>query len=169
MFGLEYKTPTIGLYFYESDYVKFVSDIRKYLSEDLVFIKPSESRFYRKLVEEFGEEKLVFPIAKILDIEVMFLHYKDKIEALEKWNRRKERINYEKILYKFSDRTDSSEEIVRKFSQLDLPNKICFIKEKYENVDGIVVKELKELPSGITEKDCTMKYIDIKSVLNNIK
>ena len=169
MFGLKYRSPTIGLFFYESDYVKFVSDIKKYLSAELIFITPKESRFYSKLMEEFGEKKLEFPIARLLDIEVMFLHYNSREEALIKWNRRRKRVNYERILYKLSDRTDFSEEIAKIFSNMDLPNKVCFIKEKYSGVEGIVVEELNALPIGVSEKDCTMKYINIKKLINGIK
>lgn len=169
MFGLEYKSPTIGLFLYEQDYIKFVKDIKKYLCEELIFIDPCESKYYSKLIDEIGIDKLVFPIARLLDVEVMFLHYKTNEEAKDKWERRKKRINYDKILYKLSDRTDSSEKVVKEFCELDLPNKICFVKKYYPGVDGIVVEELNNLPNGVTEKDCTMKYINIKNVINSME
>lgn len=169
MFGLEYQSPTIGLFLYESDYIRFVSDLKKYLNSELVFIEPKESKFYEKLCGELGSDKVVFPIAKLLDVEIMFLHYATRREALEKWNRRKQRVNYDRILYKYSDRTDSTEETIRQFNELALPNKIIFMKKQYDGIDGIVVKELNNLPNGVTEKDCTMKYIDITCVLNDLK
>lgn len=169
MFGLEYKSPTIGLFLYESDYVQFVRDIKKYMNSELVFIDPRTSKYYHKLCAELGEAHVTFPIAKLLDVEIMFLHYSSQKEAIEKWNRRKKRINYNKILYKISDRTDSSENIIRKFDSLPLKNKIIFSKKKYDGVNSIVVPELAGLPNGITEKDCTMRYCNVKKIINNIK
>ena len=169
MYGLEYTSPTIGLYLYESDYIKFVADLEKYLAQDLIFIQPEESRFYSKLCQEFGTEKLGFPIAQILDVEIMFLHYKSIDEAREKWERRKKRINRSNILFKLSDRTDCNEEIIRAFCALPYENKICFTKKEYPDlVCAVYVDELNNLRNGMTEKDCTLKYIDITDLLNHM-
>lgn len=169
MYGLKYLSPTVGLYLYESDYIKFISDLKKYLSQELVFIKPNESKFYPKLCEEFGCEKLLFPIAKILDIEVMFLHYDDEEEARQKWERRKKRINYSNILFKLSDRTDCNEQIIRTFCSLPYKNKICFTKKEYPDLEcAVCVETLNNLPNGITEKDCTLKKINITRLLDNM-
>lgn len=169
MYGLEYTSPTIGLYLYESDYIKFVSDLEKYLSYELIFIQPKQSKFYDKLCLEFGPEKLDFPIAQILDVEIMFLHYKKSDEAKKKWDRRKKRINYSNILFKLSDRTDCNEDIIRTFCALPYKNKICFTKKEYPDLECTVcVDELNNLPNGITEKDSTLKYIDITDLLNNM-
>lgn len=169
MYGLEYTSPTIGLYLYESDYVKFVANLEKYLSQELTFIQPEQSRFYVKLCQEFGAEKLGFPIAKILDVEIMFLHYKSIDEAKKKWERRKKRINYSNILFKLSDRTDCNEDIIRAFCDLPYKNKICFTKKEYPDLECTVfVDALNNLPNGITEKDSTLKHIDITDLLNHM-
>ena len=43
-FGLPYLSPTVGLYFFASDYVKFASNLRHYINTPLRFISSSESR-----------------------------------------------------------------------------------------------------------------------------
>lgn len=169
MYGLQYTSPTIGLYLYESDYIKFVADLEKYLSHELIFIQPKESRFYAKLCQEFGTENLFFPIGQISDVEIMFLHYNSIDEAKKKWERRKKRINYSDILFKLSDRTDCNEDIIRAFCALPYKNKICFTKKEYPDLECTVcVDELNNLPNGITEKDSTLKHIDITDLLNNM-
>ena len=42
-FGLPYSSPTEGLYFFGSDYVKFVSDLRHYVDSKLEFIPAADS------------------------------------------------------------------------------------------------------------------------------
>ena len=37
-YGLEYNTPTLGLFFMAKDYIKFVSNLKYYINKELVFI-----------------------------------------------------------------------------------------------------------------------------------
>ena len=86
-------SPTIGLYFYAEDYVKFCSKLEYYLEQELKFIDASESSH----TEDVKKKKC--PIGKLDDIEIVFLHYKSEEEAFQKWERRKERINMKNIEY----------------------------------------------------------------------
>ena len=42
-FGLPYQSPTAGLYFFASDYVRFSANLRHYLASPLEFIDAHES------------------------------------------------------------------------------------------------------------------------------
>ena len=143
---MPYLSPTAGLYFFAPDYIKFVSDLRKYLNTPLRFIKPEESKYYEEIKKRNQTEK---PIGVLDDVEIVFLHYKTKEEAEEKWNRRKERVNFDNIILKFSRMDLCTEKEIAKFDSLPFKNKFVlnnrlplkfkseiYWKEKW-NEDGI--------------------------------
>ncbi|MBR2708606.1 MAG: DUF1919 domain-containing protein [Bacilli bacterium] len=130
-YGLKYNTPTIGMFFMADDYLKFISDLEHYISIDkFEEVLPEKSKWYNvlKCKENFGK----YPIAKLEDIELHLLHYDNVKDAQNKWNRRKKRINYSNILYKFSEMNDFSEMNLVSFQKLNLDNKLCFISKKYK-------------------------------------
>jgi uncharacterized protein (DUF1919 family) len=48
-----------------------------------------------------------------------------------KWNRRKERINLNKLIIKFNDQNDCDYEDILAFENLKFKNKVCFTGSKY--------------------------------------
>lgn len=131
-FNLPYLSPTCGLYFFAEDYVRFASDLRRYVSLPLEFIDARDSSHYEELVGKGEENKVV---AKIADIEVVFLHYSTAEEAEEKWRRRVERINWDNLFVKFSQMNGCSDDNIRKFDSIDFPNKICFTAKPMKDVE----------------------------------
>lgn len=123
-FGLPYLSPTAGLYFFGSDYVKFVSDLRHYVNAELKFISAADSAYAETLIRRNELDKVV---AKLDDIEIVFLHYPTPEEAEEKWKRRCARINWDNMFIKFSQMNECSDQDIRAFDALDFPNKLCFI------------------------------------------
>ena len=167
-YGLKYNTPTIGLFFMAEDYLRFISNIKKYIKMELEFIKPNESHSYEmiKYKSNFG----TYPIGRLGDVEIHFLHYKSDKEAKEKWERRAKRINYEKILYKFSNQNNCSDELIEKFSKMKLKNKICFTSKKYSLENVIYIKtsrKYKEIKASY-EPFGNNRYININNVINNL-
>lgn len=118
---MPYLSPTAGLYFFAPDYIKFVSDLYRYLNTSLRFIKPEESKYYEEIKRRNQTDK---PIGILDDVEIVFLHYKTKEEAEEKWNRRKERVNYDNIILKFSRMDLCTEKEIEAFDALYFENKI---------------------------------------------
>lgn len=95
--GLPYRTPTVGLFFFAPCYLKFIHNIREYSKMNLEFIDVSKYDKANKLKSEH-----YYPIALLGgDIEIHFLHYKTTEEATEKWNRRRERINFGNLFFFF--------------------------------------------------------------------
>ena len=117
---MPYLSPTAGLYFFAPDYIKFVSDLRRYLDTPLRFIKPEESKYFEKIKERNQTDK---PIGILNDVEIVFLHYKTKEEAEEKWNRRKGRVNFNHIILKFSRMDLCTEKEIEAFDALGFENK----------------------------------------------
>lgn len=164
-YGLKYNSPTIGLYFMSEDYIKFVYNIKEYLKKELIFIKSKDSKRFKNT-----NEIINYPIARLGDIEIYFMHYSSEKEAKEKWSRRCERINWNKILYKFSNQNGWEKEDIEKFLKLPVKNKICFINKKI-NIDGtIYIRQLQNTndikasyePFGKSRK------VDINKLINNL-
>lgn len=165
-YGLKYHTPTVGLFFMDEDYIKFIYNIKEYLKCDLEFIDFSESK-----KAKLTGEKHSYPVGKLNDIEVYFMHYKSKEEAKEKWNKRKERINWDRIIFKFSNQNFCNKEHIKKFIELPQKHKICFVNNKKYNIDGTIF-----IKQGITTEDIRASYepfgkneqININEFINNL-
>lgn len=124
-YGIPYLSPTVGLYIWPTDYVKFCSNLKSYMSKSLEFIPYTESK-YREELEHKKEGHV--PIARLGDdVEIVFLHYKTQEEAAEKWYRRASRINYNNLIFKFSKLDSCSYENLKAFDLLDCRKKFCFL------------------------------------------
>lgn len=172
-FGLKYNTPTVGLFIMDEDYIEFLEHLSFYLNCDIEFINPKTSKFYSKISNN-GKENVNYPIGLLGNkVEIHFLHYHDNYEALSKWERRKDRINFNRMLIKMSLRDIEYDQkaIIERFEALPFKNKICFspkqVQSEFSNI--VWVPELVKLNIvGGDETDCTLKYIDLLNILNNI-
>ena len=117
---MPYLSPTAGLYFFAPDYIKFVSDLKRYLNTPLRFINPEESKYSDEIKKRNQTDK---PIGILDDVEIVFLHYKTKEEAKEKWNRRKERVDFDNIIIKFSRMDLCTEKELEQFDTFPFENK----------------------------------------------
>lgn len=136
-YNLIKQSPTVGLFFWACDYIKFISNIQYYLDQPLKFIDPKKSKYYErvKLTHGYG----TYPVARLGDIEIFFMHYSSEKQVIEKWNRRIKRIDWDHILYKFNDQNGCTEEDIKKFVKLPLKNKICFtVNDKYSCFPNVV-------------------------------
>ena len=120
-YGVEYKTPTVGLFIMPSDYIIFLKNLKEYIEMDMEFIKPEDSK-YKEYISSKDKRFGSYPIGKLNDIEIHFLHYKSSKEAYEKWNRRKQRINFKNLIVKFNDQNGCSYEEVKEFFKLPYNN-----------------------------------------------
>lgn len=174
-FGLKYNTPTVGLFFMDDDYIRFLERFDWYVKLKPKLIEPQNSRYYNKISKN-GSTSVSYPIATLGDdIEIHFLHYQSPQEAIIKWQRRAARINYNKLLIKASLRDttrDGANDFVRRFDALPYRNKICFVPygDCVECESCVYVPELSDLDLvGGDETNATQSHIDIFSVLNSIK
>ena len=150
-FGLKYSSPTVGLLFKPSDFLKYVTNLKYYLS-----IKPTP--ILERQIRENEHQGLY--AAKVDDITIFFIHYKNVYEAIDKYEKRKERIVWDNIIVKFSDLTYDGESCNESIleSIFNLPfKKIVFTKnsefaKKYDcaylfsktNSDGDIKDEFKQ-------------------------
>lgn len=163
-FNLQYNSPTVGLFFMAEDYIKFIYDLENYMKENLEFISLENSK-YKNYLKKLNYNS---PIGKLKDIEIMFLHYNSEEEAKEKWNRRKQRINWNNIIYKFSDQNMCTFEHLEKFSKFNVKNKICFTTRKYNNIDSIPIAKYKDSEVVLNDIKYYKKYFNFSKYLNKI-
>lgn len=127
--GLPYNSPFIGLFLFSPDYIRMLKNLNYYLSQPLTFISASES-MYAEEMKSYGTYNK-YPIAKLFDIELHFLHYDSNEDAQDKWERRLKRINYNNLIVKFSDRDLATENLIKEFDSLTYARKICLTTDKY--------------------------------------
>ena len=124
---MPYLSPTVGLYFFSDDYIRFVKNYKYYLNLDLKFISAYDSKYKTELIKGEQTNK---PIGLLDDVEIVFLHYKTQEEAYEKWNRRRNRINWENIIFKFSKMNKCTEEHLAAFDALPYSRKFMLTANK---------------------------------------
>ena len=167
-FGMEYCSPTIGLYFYAPDYVKFCSRLRYYMDQDLRFIDREESKYRDDLIKKNENS----PIGVLGDVEIVFLHYKSREEAYEKWNRRKKRIVWDNIVFKMSEQNQCTIEDIKKFSELPEERKFCFVSREYGyKTDVLYALPGEDCVPGTVPIDTILfrKYVDLANFINGDK
>lgn len=161
-FSSEYLSPTVGLYFYAKDYIKFVANLEYYMSLDLKMIDIEQSKHKDDLREKGNQND---PIGVLDDVEIVFHHYNTPEEAYTKWNRRKERINWDHLVYKMSEMNQCTKEDLVAFDKLPIGPKVCFVSQDYGLNSQIIMKGN---PPGNVINDTTpfRTYIDLYRFIN---
>lgn len=116
-FELPYNTPFVGLMLMAPCYVKLLQNPRYYLAQPLEFIEKSRYETVNTVQAERAE---AFPMATLAgDVEVQFLHYHSREEAVEKWTRRVARINWDNVVVKLDGSKDyATPALLERFEQL---------------------------------------------------
>lgn len=165
--GMEYYTPTVGLYFFANEYIKFLKRFKYYIKQEIKVIDARESKYYTELIEKGHEKSL---IGKLDDVEIVFLHYHSKEEIIEKWNRRVKRINWDYIIFKFCDQNLCTDNDIYDFDKLNFKNKICFTTKKYPNCKSVITFEnQKNKPEVERDYYVSHKYLDIIKYINSLE
>ena len=129
--GQKLNTPTVNLYFFAQDYLKFLENLEYYLAQEISFS-------YKSC---YSSGLMTYPVGKIDDVEIQFLHYNTIQEASEKWNERKIRIKWDNLYVIGSDRDNSSLEIQNRFLSLPFKNKVFFSSRRHSSNEVIYFKE----------------------------
>ncbi len=167
-YGRGYNSPFIGLFLYGPCYHKLLSNFDYYMSQKLEF---TESLNYpdRKNTKNY-------PIGKLDDIEVHFLHYESKEIALEKWERRTARMlqntNKDTYYFKICGKHEN-DKFVKEFHELPYKNKISFSHKNYTSatkVNHVIIKEKDKYGGFVNGKKLyklTFLYFDLHKWLKS--
>lgn len=127
--GEQFRTPTINLWFEAGDYIKLIKNLEHYMSFEPV---------------EIDNNFCNYPVGKIDDIVVYFMHYNSFEEAAKKWDKRKKRINYNNLFFMMAEKDGCTPEMVRGFDRLPYNNKVIFSYNEYP-----------DCPSAVCVKECS--------------
>ena len=170
-FGLPYQSPFQSLFIYAPDYIKLLEN---FSIENLIikkFITKKESKYFDELIKDDELATTDYPIGVLVnDIELHFLHYKTAKDAKEKWDKRVQRINFNSILFKFSDGYLATDIHIKTFNQLPFKNKICFTSKEYPTLENIVyMDKFKNQNHVLLEWKYDKKYINLLKLFNSLK
>lgn len=142
--GMQYNTPTLGLYFWAPDYIEFLQKLRFYLTEaKITFVEHSK---YPLGDERRKNWKHWYPIG-LLDnkVEIHFLHYHSEEEAAEKWYRRAARVNFDDLVVIGMEQNLCSEKEIEAFDQLPFERKMFFSSKNLNLKSNVFMKEFSHL------------------------
>lgn len=118
--GLQFTSPTINLYIFPDDYIKFLTRLKYYTTHDIV---------------EIFEEGVDYPIGLIDDIKVYFMHYHSFEEAKEKWIERCRRMDLDNLFITMTKRSfRCTEEHIKAFDKLPYKNKVIFLNTPHPEI-----------------------------------
>lgn len=79
-----------------------------------------------------------YPVGKLDDVIIYFVHYASFHEAKEKWEERKKRINYNNLFFIFTERDGCNYEMIKEFENLPYKNKVVFTIKKYPEITSSI-------------------------------
>jgi uncharacterized protein (DUF1919 family) len=125
--GLPYQTPFVNMYMFPECFLKMMGDFQTYMQHELLFT--GESKY---------PVKVDYPLGVLNDVEIHFIHFKTTEDVIRKWNERKDRINYDKIIPMMCERDGATREAIEKFDKLPYRNKLCFTMQHYPHLKSVV-------------------------------
>lgn len=129
-FAMEYGSPFANLFLFPPCYLELLQDFEKNVNLELHFIDPSASKYAETMKER--NSLGTYPVGVLGEsIELHLLHYRSEADAKLKWYKRRARINFDNIMFKFSDRDKPSPDFIKQFDALSLRNKVCFSDTPY--------------------------------------
>lgn len=163
-FGLAYLTPTVGLYIFASDYIKFIQNLKYYTTNELIFVDTVCSKHFEYLKNK-GQQNAI--VGKLDDIEIIFLHYKSKDEALSKWKRRVQRINWDNLIIKFSEQNNCNDNLIEEFDKTIYKKKIVFVSKPMPNIrSAVFINKCKNSGADVDDNRYWNSYVNIEEFIN---
>lgn len=165
-YNMKFLSPTINLYFSAEDFLVFCENLEQ---KTYFNIEPVD-----KGISNLGD----YPLVGLGDLTINAVHYKSFEEFYNAWNRRKNRINYDRIFLVFTDRDGFKPNMLNRISKLPYP-KVLFSKQEFPEYDFVVcvpgfekencVGIMTDFKKGISSQKLYSYYPFVKSFKNMIK
>lgn len=124
-YRLRFNSPTVNLYMDASDYVSFVENLEENLRAHVLPCGAGGEGGY--------------PMGRIGEITLHFVHYKDFRSAEAKWAERVGRVDLSKVVLILCERDGCGPETVERFARLPYP-KILLSKTRYPYPFAFIVE-----------------------------
>ena len=115
--GLPFLSPFINLWLSEKNFIELLHAPRAYMEKNFLF----------KEMARQPDLNFDYPVVALYDIVIYMNHYRSFDAAVEKWNERKQRINWKNI---FVTMYTEDEKILQEFDALPYDKKVCFVPFK---------------------------------------
>ena len=148
---IKYLSPTINLSFDMNDYVRFLENLEWYLQQPVV---------------PYEDDRFDYPCGMIGDVEIRFNHYKTIEEAISKWERRKQRIDWDNLFIMAIDGDECTYDSINRFDALPFENKVIFTHKPYPEFKSAYYlkgfEDLKEVyrPTDFKNQFFIRRYMD---------
>ena len=163
---LPYNSPTCGTYFFSKDYLRFLSDPKRYLEMELEEVPFGKSAHAEEVFAKEGREVL---IGRTGDAEVVLLHYETFAEAKEKWDRRKARIRWDNLLVKYSDQNGFVPEDFEVFRALPFSNKLFLtVNPAYESGFTRLIPDRWQEGCAVDDIKSSFRVMNVNEFLNGM-
>lgn len=145
--GLEFLSPTVNLFFAQNDFIKFCMNIEYHMKQEVKEIKTDRS----------------YPVGMIGDIKLNFMHYQSFEDARSCWNRRKERIKFDKMIMIGVAPKETELSTVEAFEKIPYP-KILLCQEEINSKSAFCVPGFDKIRSnqllGFVSPISGKRYLD---------
>ncbi|WP_207562605.1 DUF1919 domain-containing protein [Sulfurimonas aquatica] len=168
-YAIPYQSPFVNLVVFAPDYIELLENFSLEVLHKLSFIEHKDSKHKDELIN-IGIYETNYPIG-ILDnkYELHFIHYESKEDAENKWRKRIERINLNKLIFKFSDGDKFESSMAARFDKLKFRNKVCFTSEEYKGLNSVItLKKFKNKGRVRDEWKNSRKEFNPTVFINNI-
>lgn len=118
--GLRFDSPMINMFFEDNDFLKFLEPPKKYIDSSLIL----DGMKYNEDIQ------INYPVFMCEDIKIYFNHYDDVKSAINTWEKRKHRINWDNIFVMMFTENKS---VAKRFLETKYAKKICFVPFKIDN------------------------------------
>lgn len=118
---LKFMSPTINLSFDMNDYVKMLENLQWYMNQPILL---------------YDDPRFSYPTGMLGDIEIRFNHYKTFEEAVNKWEERKRRIDWNNLFILGIDGDNCTYESIRRFNALPYKHKVIFTHKEYPEFES---------------------------------
>ncbi len=126
--GVQFQSPTINQFMSDKDFIRFAENLDGYLAQELKDNGMGDGAT--------GNH----PKGLLGDIPISFTHYKTAQQAINAWNRRKERVDRSRlylILFDTIEGEISKEDILR-FGKIKCANHVCLSIHEYPDIDWVI-------------------------------
>ena len=139
--GERFNSPTVNLFFDAEDYIKFLEKLDYYLSQTLVEVQSDKD----------------YPVAKLDDITIYFMHYPSFDEAKTIWEKRTARINRDNLYVILVQQNGCTEELLKKFDELPYMYKLALTARQTPEIKCSYYISGSEQPNGDVMDLCKYK------------
>lgn len=117
--GLQFRSPTVNLMMYQTDFLKFVLNMDDYLGQELQFFEHPEYKF---------------PCAHLGNITIHFTHYQSEEEAVHAWYDRSKRIDTNNMFVFLEERDGLTKEDIVQLGAIHARGVVVFTAYAYPDI-----------------------------------